>query len=158
MVHHTGKNPSRKERGNTAFRGAADTVMELGKPNGWSQRLECEKQKDWEPFVSIGLTLRTIQLADGQSSCVFARSDSHEEPAKAECGENDTKALEALKGFGPEGATYTGWLNESSLSKSTFKNARKRLTDRGLVLKKDEHYRVADAGEGQGQGQGQSGP
>lgn len=152
VVHHTGKDPRRKDRGNTALRGAADTVMDLAKPGGKAMTLKCDKQKDWEPFEAIGLSLRVVTLKDGESSCAIAASDVLNEPIEPEDQGSDAKALKALQGFGADGATYTEWIRASELSKSTFKCARKRLLQSGSVRHEGKRYWIA--GEGQGQGQG----
>ena len=157
VVHHTGKDPRRKDRGNTALRGAADTVMDLGKADGKAMTLKCDKQKDWEPFKKIGLSLRVVTLKDGESSCAIAARNVLNEPIKPEDQGSDAKALKALQGFGADGALYTEWLRASELSKSTFKNVRCRLLDKASVRHGGNRYWLANAGEGQGQGQGQHG-
>jgi hypothetical protein len=48
FVHHTGKN-GEEERGSSALRGAADTLLAL-KPYEPGLRLTCEKAKDSEAF------------------------------------------------------------------------------------------------------------
>lgn len=48
--------------------------------------------------------------------------------------DTETGALNALmSAFGPEGATFTEWLNASGISRKTFLRVRKALVDRGLV-------------------------
>lgn len=157
VVHHTGKDPRRGDRGSTALRGGADTRMDLAKAAGKSMTLKCEKQKDWDPFEKIGLSLQVVTLKDGESSCAIAARNVLNEPIKPEDQGSDAKALTALQGFGADGATYTEWMRASELSKSTFKNARSRLLQSGSVRHEGKRYWIADAGEGQGQGQGQHG-
>jgi hypothetical protein len=57
------------------------------------------------------------------------------------------------RGAGADGATYTEWMRETGLSKSTFKSARKRLMRTGHIEKVEKLYRVSDGRKGQGQGQ-----
>lgn len=159
VVHHIGKDPKRGDRGNTALRGAADTLMELAGSLGRPE-LKCSKQKDWERFEVIPLKLRIIPLGPRESSCVFARFDPLTDPFSdddAKGNESDVKALEALKNLGATGATYTDWCKASGLPKATFKNALKRLLRKGHIEQDGKLYRVADGGKGQGQGQGQPG-
>jgi AAA domain len=62
-VHHTGKN-GELERGSSALRGAADTMVSLkGDPAGL--KLRCEKQKEWQRFDPWDLHL--VEVAE---SCV----------------------------------------------------------------------------------------
>lgn len=78
VVHHTGKrinNSSFNERGSSALRGAADTMLLVNKDkNGISIR--CEKQKDSEPFEEIPILLKTVALLNGNSSCVIVRDEN----------------------------------------------------------------------------------
>ena len=156
VIHHSGKKANQGDRGSNALRAAADTVMKLtGK--GKTLTLECEKQKDWEHFGNIGLTLRFVVLNGLETSCVIAARKAG--PSSEETGgnESDAKALDALRQVGSDGAAYKQWLEASSLPESTFKLARKRLVLDGLVHREGKLYRVANTNEGQGQGQGQTG-
>ncbi len=158
VVHHTGKDARRKDRGSTALRAAADTMMELAATGGSKAlTLTCEKQKDWELFKDIRLSLRVVALEGGETSCVIATGKRQADPVEPGGNENDAKALNALRQSGSEGTTYTNWLKASGLRKSTFKNARKRLLRDGLVHHEGKLYRVTDTNKGQGQGQGQTG-
>ncbi len=158
VVHHTGKDPTRGDRGSSVLRAAADTMMELTATGGGKAlTLKCGKQKDWEPFEDIRLSLRVVTLEDGETSCVIAAGQHQADPVESGGNENDAKALNALRQSGSEGTTYTNWLKASGLRKSTFKNARKRLLRDGLVHHEGKLYRVTDTNKGQGQGQGQTG-
>ena len=157
VIHHSGKKANQGDRGSNALRAAADTVMKLtGK--GKALTLECEKQKDWEHFENIGLTLRFVVLNGLETSCVIAARKAG--PSSEETGgnESDAKALKELKSFESEGATYSQWRDKSGLPVSTFKKARERLVEKGLVHQDGKRYRAADAAEGQGQGQVKSQP
>ncbi len=125
---------------------------------GKALTLECEKQKDWEHFENIGLTLQFVVLKGWETSCVIAARKAG--PSSEETGgnESDAKALDALRQFGSNGAPYKQWLEASSLPESTFKLARKRLVRVGSVQKEDDRYRIANTNEGQGQGQVESQP
>jgi hypothetical protein len=54
IVHHTGKDTSRGERGSSALRAAADTMIALD-AEGTLISVTCDKQKDAPPFAQIGL-------------------------------------------------------------------------------------------------------
>ncbi len=157
VIHHSGKKANQGDRGSNALRAAADTVMKLtGK--GKALTLECEKQKDWEHFENIGLTLRLVVLNGWETSCVIAARKAGPISEQTWGNESDAKALDALRQFGSEGATYTEWLKASGLPESTFKISRKRLVRDGLVHREGKLYRVANTNEGQGQGQVKSQP
>ncbi len=67
VIHHSGKDLERGERGSSALRGAADTILNLKGKKGLIT-LECDKQKDGKPFEPIGLTLQAVDLpGDGSS-------------------------------------------------------------------------------------------
>jgi hypothetical protein len=50
VIHHTGKDAGRGERGSTALRGAADTVI-LAAQDDTGLGLKCDKMKDGQPFT-----------------------------------------------------------------------------------------------------------
>jgi hypothetical protein len=135
VVHHTGKDPNRGERGHTALRAAADTILRLSK-NGSALTLRC-KQKDADPLKDISLRIRKLRMA-GRSSCVVERASK--EPTSSTNTQvprldSDRKALEALAQFGPSGATFSVWEDASGLKPSTFKDAKKRLEKDRFVEK-----------------------
>ena len=160
VIHHTGKDTSRGERGSSALRGAADTVMELtAKGKSKALTLKCEVQKDWEPFDGLGLALRVVFLGDGdETSCVIGDRKVQLDPSGAMGNGSDAKALEALRTGGVAGMIYSQWRDASGLPESTFKTARKRLVRDGLVQHEGDCYRIANTDEGQGQGHAQSKP
>jgi hypothetical protein len=138
VIHHAGKNPKAKDRGSTALRGAADTVMHLKRPGGGNVIiLSCEKQKDAPEFSDIRLVARTIAFADGTSSLALEASGAARTPPEAQgdprAVKNDRIAFEALVTAGPAGLCYSEWLTRSRLKVGTFKAVRHRLLDSGKV-------------------------
>jgi len=75
-VHHTGwqKNGGR-ERGSSAVRAAADTVILATTGKDGTVTLTCKKQKDAAEFDPIVLRPCSVKLDDGESSLVFERAD-----------------------------------------------------------------------------------
>ena len=146
LIHHVGKNIGRQERGSSALRGAADTMIHLKKSYS-ALSLECAKQKDAAEFENIPLALSTVELGDGVSSCVVVRRG-------AEASENtltarQEEALEALRNFGPDGATSEDWRKASGQSQSTFYRARDELQSAGIVGRpgirsKGEKYTISE--------------
>jgi KaiC/GvpD/RAD55 family RecA-like ATPase len=65
VVHHTRLDGNR-ERGNTSFRGAVDTMIAIDRSDDLIE-LKCNKQKDDEEFADIQLELVKV---DGTDSCV----------------------------------------------------------------------------------------
>jgi hypothetical protein len=128
LLHHTARHHD-AERGSTALRGAADTMLEL-KKHGDVVTIACKKQKDAAEFHEIGLRLVPIG-----ESCVLelapetSQTDSPTGAARA--------ALKALhEAFDDEGASYTQWLKASSLEERTFLRVRKMVVDKGWVEKR----------------------
>ncbi len=66
VAHHTNLGGFR-ERGNTAFRGACDTMIKVTKEDT-RIHLECTKQKDFEHFETIDVELTKVE---GTDSCVI---------------------------------------------------------------------------------------
>jgi len=85
VLHHPTKT-NRGERGSGALRGAVDTVIKASSAGG-AIVLECEKQKDAEPFSDIRVRLEMVTLADGRCSCVIteavANSPGTQSPASS---------------------------------------------------------------------------
>jgi hypothetical protein len=69
VVHHTGKNRS-GERGSSALRGGADSMIELSNDDGLIG-ITCAKSKDNEPFKTRYMRLVTVATRDGRESCVL---------------------------------------------------------------------------------------
>jgi RecA-family ATPase len=127
LVHHTGKNGD-QERGSSALRGAADTVLALI-DEGDSLKLVCDKQKDGPRFEP--LKVRLVPVLEG-ATCVVDTGT---------LTEAQVKAFETLRDiFGQDGATAAEWRGAASLSDRTFYRARKELIDRGRVVVKKGRY------------------
>jgi hypothetical protein len=76
-LHHVGKDAAKKERGSSALRGAADTMLMLDSTDGTRGVLvSCDKQKDAEPFESYTLRKTTIaDLPNGKDSLVLEMAE-----------------------------------------------------------------------------------
>jgi hypothetical protein len=141
VIHHAGKNPQAKDRGSTVLRAAADTVMHVNLKS--TVRLDCEKQKDAEPFQAIHMTAKTVALGDRASSCILQPATANSSLQLADhqkAAANDRKLLDALRYLGEAGATYSEWRNASGMQKSTFKDVRKRLVSTGKARKEGARY------------------
>lgn len=79
LVHHTNKAAS-GERGSSALRGAADTMIELSSTGDGSVKVSCAKSKDSPEFEPYRLRFVTVQTGrqteDGaETSCVLLPAD-----------------------------------------------------------------------------------
>jgi hypothetical protein len=123
IVHHTRLDGNR-ERGNTAFRAAADTMMSV---EGQEDRmtLKCNKMKDDRDFEDIELVLRPIE---GTDSCVVV-------PASG--GVSDTQALDEMVAYlmQIQPAKWDDWMAVSGLTKSQFMKRYAKLKTLGRVAK-----------------------
>lgn len=79
IVHHTNKTGS-SERGSSALRGAADSMIELSNDDGLIT-VECSKSKDARPFETRYLKLLEVVLDSGATSCVVVPANRSEVPA-----------------------------------------------------------------------------
>lgn len=148
IIHHPGK--SGEERGSSALRGAADTMIEMTKKNG-RIILSCEKQKDAAHFKAILLEADEVDLGGGDTSCVLKLADDGMTAAELRSGflnENQRKALQALLQYGSHGAKSTEWRKaipwpkSKGIPKTTFGRIRKELVNHGYVNENDQHYSV----------------
>ena len=141
-VHHTGKNAGRGARGSVALKGAADVEFLVTRGGKGLIKLQNTKQKDTEPLPD-----QRVQLVPVGESCAIRAADPAQ-AAKAEAAEfvergtaeTDDAVFFALLPFGPEGATFSQWLDGSKKRKATFDRSRKRLVAAGRVKRDGERY------------------
>jgi hypothetical protein len=150
VIHHTGKN-EKSERGSSALRGAADTMIKCGGDMGLVF-LQCDKQKDSEPFKDIQLKLQKVELENDRSSCVLVPFEGAG-PAAQSSGTDakDEKILGVLeKEFGADGGTATEWqracTEKIGVPHKTFYNRLDKLKALELVVlegdRQGARYRV----------------
>ena len=108
MAHHTGREVARKERGNSALRGACDVMIEVSMKGMGANGIilvECSKQKDTEPFVGYHLEAEKITLDQSDlpklhhptTSLVWSIASEDKIEADAKEGRTlDTKILNIL--------------------------------------------------------------
>ncbi len=131
VVHHTRLDGDR-ERGNTAFRGAADTMLSIERNNDglW---LKCNKQKDAEEFKKIEIELKKVpQFA----SCVIGTAGS--------VGTSTMDiVLETLKANGR--LSFSQWsraCTQLGVSPATFKRRLSELKENSEIIKENGEYRL----------------
>mgnify|MGYP001617494212 CR=1 FL=1 len=142
LVHHGTKNDDNVERGSSALRGAADTMLCL---NGATHNLvlTCEKQKDAAEFKPMFLRLEVVQLTNGETSCVLLPTGK---PAMDKGAQARTDIIDIVAGF-PTPPTHAQikerYMDTEGHTKSTFDRALKELLERGSVIKgADGKYRL----------------
>lgn len=132
VVHHPGKSGG-SERGSSALRAAADTMLALGSNKG-VLRLTCDKQKDCSPFEPIRL-----RLVPAGESCVVERGDVQQ------AGANSGRSLSILVSKGSElGMRRAEWLKaceEQGITESSFERDRRDLLRRKAIMKIGRAYR-----------------
>ena len=138
VVHHTDK-ANRAERGSSALRGAADTLMMIER-DGDRLTLSCDKQKDAEEFPGIEFGLRVIDFEDGETSCVLDPIAGGRRARAIALTASEKKALGAL---GVNRLTHADWMAASGLPKATFNRVRKALVQAERVTRRAERYEVA---------------
>lgn len=129
IVHHT-RLDGERERGNTAFRGAADTMLNLDRSKGLLT-LHCNKQKDAEEFGSIGMGLKVVPEFE---SCVISQPPQNtNKKSKADL------ILRVLQT--PQ--TFDEALLSSRLSKTTFFRVLMELEKSGQIIKENDKWAIS---------------
>lgn len=136
VIHHTGKKEN-SERGSSALRGAADTMIEV-KSTCSGMTLTCTKQKDAPEFPPIHLQMQSIILdnddpnQERQTSCVIRRS-SPRSFAKS-LSKNQQSIFNALKEGPASGLGYSDLQTTSAVPAGSLNRELKALQDLGLVI------------------------
>lgn len=133
VVHHTRLDGDR-ERGNTAFRGAADTMLSLANKKG-KLILTCNKQKDAEEFDDIEFVIKPMPEQD----TVVIVNESRTAVVKAKTVE----MLAILKDL--ETASWDEWSTitkeRTGMPVSTFSRLLRELIENGEIVKEKGEYR-----------------
>ncbi len=150
VVHHTGKDAAKKERGNTALRGASDTMILLDETDNsdgiaGGAAVFCEKQKDASEFDRYVLLKHTVELEEGQESIVFIPKDK----AATEYQFLKPVLKELLHDLyakhGNQPFSFSQGHDDSGLAKSTYMDRLQSLVRRSLVTKTtDDQYQITD--------------
>jgi hypothetical protein len=132
VIHHT-RLAGDRERGNTAFRGAADAMLSVEK-DGPDITISCTKQKDAEEFEAINLELTPVE---GTDSCVVSSSG-----AAIKRDEEYAVVLDALDRLQP--CKWDDWTAATGLSPSRFFKYFPGLKKNGVVIKENGLWRIAN--------------
>lgn len=131
VVHHTRLDESR-ERGNTAFRGAVDTMLSVTKPEEGSVHVACTKQRDAEHFKPMEFRLKPILVSQ---SCVVTPT---EQDAKLTLRE----ILQNSQGKCVKHAAIMSVSKSRGTSKSSLNRALVTLVQNGEIIKEKGGYRL----------------
>jgi AAA domain len=134
LVHHTNAGGSR-ERGHSAMRGAADTMISVT-PVDDAIHLECSKQRNAAPFPS--LLLKLVPVPEG--GCVL-RLASDVLPCSGLTAIQG-KVLAILRDtFAATGATKAEWRSAcQDVAERSFHRAAKVLLERGFIRQAGTHF------------------
>lgn len=133
VLHHTGHNAER-ERGSSALRAAADTLIVLGK-DGDILTMRCEKQKNSAPFPDMYMRLRVVDLGQGGTSCVVEPSVPTAGLSGNLSGSRESALRALVHLFDEEGATFTKWQRASKIAETTLRRVRGELEHAGYIEK-----------------------
>jgi hypothetical protein len=123
VIHHTGKDPSKGERGHSSLRAGADQVLMM-KSVGALIEVKVDKARDAAGGGTIRFSLEPV----AKSAVLRTAGPSHEHTGMKP---DELRALEALAAT--NGRASAEWGVVSSLEHSRFQRARRGLSDKGLV-------------------------
>lgn len=129
VVHHT-RLDGQRERGNTAFRGAADTMLAVGVGERHGDiRLTCSKQKDAEEFSELAFRAKVVALqlpgfTEFSTSVVIA----------TEHGDRDAHILVAIRDAKDDGMTLKALVQKFKPQKSDPARKRGQAHTDGLSI------------------------
>lgn len=133
VVHHTGKTGS-VERGSSALRGAADTMIEMSNEEGYI-RVACSKIKDGKPFPYRMVKRMDVVVGNGETSCVLVSLDKVQEDVM-DLSDNQRRIVQFLAdGVYDEGARTTDVKGALDMGNSSFYKSIRTLKKRRIVQK-----------------------
>jgi hypothetical protein len=140
VLHHTGKDTSRGERGHSSLRASADQVIKM-KPVGTRIEIRVDKARD-----AAGGNYVSLFLEPTGSSAALQTMGSPHEPGQLP--HEQRQALKALADTQEE-LTSTEWKKTTGLTDWRFQQARCSLEEAGLITgggRKGVPYRVTSEG------------
>ncbi len=137
LVHHTGKNGD-VERGSSALRGAADTMINVTNDDGLI-KIQCDKQKDAPEFERIYARLVPM----GESAVVGKDAGIALLDLNSPLSRQERAVLDVLSAiFGEDGATPTQLEEQARIPRRTIYVVLKNLIARGVIAKKGRGHAV----------------
>ncbi len=137
VVHHTGKNGD-AERGSSALRGAADTMIAVTNDDGLI-KVQCDKQKDAPEFERMYARLVTV----GDSAFIGKDAGIALMNPNSPLSRQERAVLDVLSAiFGDDGATPTQIEEQARIPRRTVYVVLKNLIARGVATKKGSGHAV----------------
>ena len=145
VVHHTRLDADR-ERGSTAFRGAADTMVYCRKSRDGELELTCNKQKDAEEFLTRHFGIKKVLLpphvatGESQDSIVLVEPSMEvEQHILSWLADTEGLTFTALKGKATE---KVGNEAQARMSPATLKRRLVSLRENGKIIRESGIYRL----------------
>ena len=160
VVHHTGKDVDRGERGSSAFRGAVDSLIFCRRNQ---RKLELinqapfGKQKDAEEFEDVRLFASTVEFAhagETERTLVLVPDDSPDAPQDDQEDENaprlgkiEKAVMKAMEKADREGqalgftrlVAMASQIHGSEINKGSFSRATKSLVEKRLIEERSDN-------------------
>ena len=135
IVHHA-RLGAERERGSTALRGAADTMLKVER-NGTDLTISCDKQKDAEHFEDIELSF--LPITESNSGVLMSPQTLKET--------RDSRLLGILEG-GP--ASYSDLLTATAIPETSFKRLIKWSLENHKISRDSDGLYVLGSGRPKG--------
>lgn len=134
VVHHSGKSTG-GERGSSALRGAADTMIEIGEDDN-RIKVSCAKMKDGQHFTPYFLKRVDVILEPGISSCVLLPANIVADKVN-EITNNQRLVLETLfeNPMYDKGAKFNQLKQSTNIADSSLSSALKALLKKKFLYK-----------------------
>lgn len=133
VVHHSGKNGT-SERGSSALRGAADSMIEMTSDDGVI-KIACSKTKDEQQFDAYYLKPVEVHLPGDESSLVLLPSERVSEDTET-LSDGQQLIIEWLAtNVFDEGARSADLRKATAIADTPFYRALKSLSHKGLIEK-----------------------
>lgn len=148
-VHHTGKDPLRGERGNSALRAATDTMILVDDTDGGRGSLiSCTKQKEFDLFDGYIVKRRVIDLGqddEGEevTSCVLIPQDQGRTKYQLLPKKKKEQLVALWSAFGGNSFGPTEAAEPLGVGKSAAGEALRYLADREVLEAAHGRYTVA---------------
>jgi hypothetical protein len=143
LVHHVGK--SGTERGSSALRGNADTMLRLN-PHNDVMALECAKTKDEKPFATRYLKLIEVEVAPGTTSQVPVPAEVKPAQVNDPLTYHEQKILDFMSlETTRDGVTISEIAEFTQISRTTVHRALSKMV-RFKFVEMNGHYKITDAG------------
>jgi len=149
LVHHSGKDPQKGERGSSVLRAAGDTLVLCDKTTTFpGSIIECVKQKDAPEFAKYVVRRKVVDLgpdADGEprTSCVLEQQEQQRTSFMLLAAKEKEQVRRLWDEFGanPFGSNKAARVLDLSSSGGNAKL--RRWADRGVLDNHEEGYRLS---------------